>query len=492
MINRPDPLPDLDWSADAAQELGEGAVELWREFLEQLPDLPIDRALTVGKVKDAVVRDVPDEPLPVDELLSYARTVMLENSVYMGNGGFMAYVSGPGTVPGTAADLLAAAINQNVGGWRLSPGATEIELALGRWFAAQFGLPAETSGGFIVSGGAMANFVGLKIARDQARPKVRDEGLHSGHRQLVVYAGEEVHAVSDRAVDMLGIGMHNLRKIPSDSDFRIRTDLLERAIEQDVADGRQPMAVVGSAGTVSTGAIDDLETLATLAQRHAMWFHVDGAYGGPGVLAEDLRPLYHGIERADSVAFDPHKWLYTPHSGGCILLRDLQMANDSFGLEPAYIHEDKELMDHGLDIGRLGPQFSRGFWAFKVWLSLLAHGRNAYSARISHDAALARYLGDLVAERPEFELATPVSLSICCFRYRPEGVEDEEYLNVLNERLMHEIQRDGRIYCSNAVLEGRFVLRACIVNFRTEAEHVERLLDVAAELGAQVHSELAP
>jgi glutamate/tyrosine decarboxylase-like PLP-dependent enzyme len=147
-------------------------------------------------------------------------------------------------------------------------------------------------------------------------------------------------------------------------------------------------------------------------------------------------------------------------------------------------------MDHGLDIGRLGPQFSRGFWAFKVMVSLMAHGRRAYAARISHDAALARYLGELVTERPEFELATAVSLSICCFRYRPAGVTDEGYLNALNERIMHEIQRDGRVYCSNAVLEGRFVLRACIVNFRTEAEHVERLLDVAAELGAQLDAEL--
>lgn len=490
MPARPAPLPDLDWSPDAAEEIGSGAVALWREFLEQLPDLPIDRALTVGKVKKAVVRDVPEEPVPTDELLSYARTVMLENSVYMGNGGFMAYVSGPGTVPGAAADMLAAAINQNVGGWRLSPGATEIELALGKWFAAQFGLPADTGGGFIVSGGAMANFVALKIARDQARPGVREEGLHEGHRQLTVYAGDEIHAVSDRAVDMLGIGTNNLRKIASDESYRVRTDLLERAIEQDIADGYQPMAVIASAGTVSTGAIDDLETLATLAQRHGMWFHVDGAYGGPGILADDLKPLYHGIERADSIAFDPHKWLYTPHSGGCILLRDLQLASDSFKVEPAYVHVDKELMDHGLDIGRLGPQFSRGFWAFKVMLSLMAHGRRAYAARISHDAELARYLGQLVEERPEFELATPVSLSICCFRYRPEGVTDEEYLNSLNERIMHEIQRDGRVYCSNAVLEGRFVLRACIVNFRTEAEHVEELLDVAAELGAQLDSEL--
>ena len=488
----PQPLRDLDWSSEQARDLGEGALDLWIDFLKVLPELPIDRALTVGKVRQAVLREIPDQPVPVDELLTYARTVMLENSVYMGNGGFMAYVSGPGTVPGAVADLLAAAVNQNVGGWRLSPAATEIELALTRWFASEFGLPPETAGGLITSGGSMANFVGLKVARDRMGPgDIRSEGL-AGAPHLRVYASEEIHAVSDRALDMLGIGTRNLVKIPVDEHFRIRIDMLEAAIEADKAAGMTPIIVEGSAGTVSTGAIDPFNELADVAQRHGLWFHVDGAYGGPAVLADDLKPQLAGIERADSIAFDPHKWLYTPHSGGCILLRDLQHASDSFDAEASYIHEDKELMDHGLDIGRMGPQFSRDFSAFKIWMSLLAHGRDAYARRISHDAALARYIGERVVERPEFELATPVSLSICCFRYVPEGVTDETYLNTLNERIMHEIQRDGRAYCSNAVLHGRFVLRACIVNFRTEAEHCDRLLDVAAELGAQLDGDMRP
>jgi len=324
----------------------------------------------------------------------------------------------------------------------------------------------------------MANFVGLKVARDRmASGDIRTEGLVGGSR-LRVYASEEIHAVADRALDMLGIGTRNPVKIPVDEHFRVRIDLLERAIEEDKAAEMTPIIVEGSAGTVSTGAVDPLNDLADVAQRHGLWLHVDGAYGGPAVLTKDLKPQLAGIERADSIAFGPHKWLYTPHSGGCILLRDLQHASDSFDAEASYIHEDKELTNHGLDIGRMGPQFSRGFSAFKIWMSLLAHGRDAYARRISHDAALARYVGERVVERPEFELATPVSLSICCFRYMLEGVTDESYLNALNERIMHEIQRDGRVYCSNAVLHGRFVLRACIVNFRTEADHCDRLLDV--------------
>jgi len=224
--------------------------------------------------------------------------------------------------------------------------------------------------------------------------------------------------------------------------------------------------------------------------------HVDAAYGGPAVLADDLRPLFAGIERADSIAFDPHKWLYTPHSGGCVLVRDLQHLADAFAVHPTYIHEDKERSGHGLDISMLGPQFSRSFQALKVWVSLLAHGRRAYAERISHDAALARYMAARVEQRPEFELAAPVNLSICCFRYVPPGLplgaEREAYLSQLNERLMTEVQLDGRAYCSNAVLGERFVLRACIVNYRTEAEDVDALLDVAAELGARLDAELRP
>jgi glutamate/tyrosine decarboxylase-like PLP-dependent enzyme len=273
-------------------------------------------------------------------------------------------------------------------------------------------------------------------------------------------------------------------------------DALRAAIRADKAAGRTPFAVVASAGTVATGAIDPLPAIADVCEIEGLWLHIDAAYGGPAVLADDLRPLLAGIERADSIAFDPHKWLYTPHSGGCVLVRDLQHLADAFAVHPTYIHEDKERSGHGIDLSMLGPQFSRGFQALKVWVSLLAHGSRAYGERISHDAALARYLEARVRARPEFELASPAQLSICCFRYLPRdlaaGPGREAYLDLLNERLMTAIHLDGRAYCSNAVLDGRFVLRACIVNFRTEAEDVDALLDVAAELGAALDAALRP
>jgi aromatic-L-amino-acid/L-tryptophan decarboxylase len=490
---RPEPVPDLDWDAERARALGEGAVELWAELLERLPSLPIDRGLPNGEVRDAVVREVPEEPLGGEALLAELRRLVFDYSMYPGHPGFMAYVSGAGTVPGAVAELVAAGLNQNLGGWRLSPAATEIELAVTRWLARQFGLP-EGAGGLLVSGGAMANLVGLKAARDgRAGGDVRLSGVRS-LPSLTLYASNEVHSVVQRAADLLGLGADAVRLLPTDDLFRLRTDELSAAIDDDVAAGHRPLAVVASAGTVATGAVDPLPEIADICAERELWLHVDGAYGGPAVLADDLRDQLAGIERADSIAFDPHKWLYIPHSAGCVLLRDFSGLAVSFSVEASYLHQDLEATGRGLDLAQLGPQFSRGFQALKVWLSLLAHGRAAYARRISHDAALARYMGELVEERSDFELAVPVGLSVCCFRYAPAGLpggpEREALLDRLNERLLTAIQLDGRSYCSNAVLRGRFWLRACIVNFRTEAGDVERLLDVAAELGAGLVPEL--
>ncbi|MGZ4142504.1 MAG: pyridoxal phosphate-dependent decarboxylase family protein [Actinomycetota bacterium] len=492
----PEPFRDLDWEPKRARELGDRALDLWVELLERLPDLPIGRKERADEVRAAVTLDVPEEPMPLDDLMAHLRSLVLEHSMYPGHPGFMAYVSGAGTIPGVAGDMIAAAVNQNLGGWRLSPAATELELHLTRWLAQQFGLPADTCGGLLTSGGAMANFIGLKAARDfKAGFDTRARGLHGGPR-MTVYTSEEVHSVVDRAADMIGIGTEAVRHLPIDDCFRVRAQDVRGAIEADLAAGARPIAIVGSAGSVATGSIDPLNDLADLAEEFGLWFHVDGAYGGPGILADDLRPLYAGIERADSIAFDPHKWLYTPHSGGCVVVRDMQRLPDAFSVQASYIYQDLEATGRGQDIAQLGPQFSRGFQALKVWVSLLAHGRAAYARRIGHDAALARYLDARATERPDFEVMAPTVLSICCFRYVPEGLPDgpgrDGYLDRLNEQVMTQLQLDGRAYCSNAVLRGRFTLRACIVNFRTEAAEIDKLLDVAAEIGARIDRDQRP
>jgi glutamate/tyrosine decarboxylase-like PLP-dependent enzyme len=272
----------------------------------------------------------------------------------------------------------------------------------------------------------------------------------------------------------------------------MRIDALKTAVARDLKAGRQPIAVIATAGTVSTGAIDPLEEIADVCAEHGLWMHVDGAYGGVAAMTDALRPLFRGIERADSVAFDPHKWLYTPHSGGVIVVRDMQSLADAFAIEPSYVHEDKTVTGRGVDLYALGPQFSRGFHALKIWVSLLAHGWSAYERRIAHDVSLARYLHERALASADLEPVGPAPvLSIACFRYVPRELRGdpsaEPYLNRLNERLMAELQLAGRVFPSNVILDGRFALRACIVNFRTEAVDVDALLAQAVEQGSRLH-----
>ena len=491
-----EPMRDLDWDAERASVFLDRAADLWRRFLTELPAMSVARSWRPGEVRDAVAIDIPDEPLDDDELFEHVRSVMFDYSVYPGHPRFMGYITGAGTVPGAVADLLASAMNQNLGGWRHSPAATEIELHLCKWFAARFGLPP-SAGGMITSGGAMATLTCLKVARDRrAGWDVRERGLQAGAR-LVLYASTESHAVVRRAADMLGLGMDAVRPVAVDEAFRMRADGLRDTIVADRLAGLQPFAVVATAGTTATGAIDPMPEIADICTAERLWLHVDAAYGGPAILADDLRSLLRGIELADSVAFDPHKWLSTPHPGGCALLRDLQDGFDSYFIPATYTVEDRERTGGTFDFGSHGPQWSRGFTAFKVWLSLLAHGAGPYGRRISHEAALARRMGELVSEHDELELATSVSLSVCCFRFVPQGMSldgsaRDEYLDRLNERVMTEVQVDGRAYLSNAVLHRHFFLRACIVNFRTEEPDVRALLDVVVEIGRRLDAEMRP
>lgn len=489
----PPPMTDLAWSAERARAFGGQVVELWGDLLERLDAMPVGGRTAAAEVRAALARPVPDEPLPEGELLGMMRELAFDHSTYTGHPGFMAYITGAGTVPGAAADLLASALNQNVGAWRLSPGATEIELHLARWFAARLGLP-EGAGGYVTSGGAMAAFVALKAARDaKAGWAVRDLGTSAGP-PLTFYASAQVHDVNTRAADMLGLGREAVRSIPCDDRLRMRPDALRAAVERDLRTGHVPVAAIATAGTVSTGAIDPIDAIADVCAAHGLWLHVDGAYGGVAALTDALRPLFHGIARADSVALDPHKWMYTPHSSGVVLVRDMNTLAAAFGADPRYMHDDKAHTGRGVDLYGLGPQWSRGFHAFKIWVSLLAHGWNPYQRRIGHDVALAKYLWQRVAAHPQLEaIGWPPDLSIACFRYVPRELRGdplfESYLDRLNERLMAELQLEGRVFPSNAVINGHFVLRACIVNFRTEARDIDALIDRATAIGDRLHRE---
>jgi aromatic-L-amino-acid decarboxylase len=442
-----------------------------------------------------VALDIPAAPMSREELSDYLRRVVMEESMYPGHPGFFAYVSGAGTVPGAVADLLASAINQNSGGFRLSPAGTEIEQHLMRWFAHRLGMPVGSTGN-VTSGGAIVNFIGLALARtSKAGWDVRAEGLRGGP-QLTVYVSTEVHDTIDRASQMLGIGDAGVRRVAVDGSQRIDVAALRRTIAEDIDAGLRPICVVGSAGTTGTGAIDPLAEIADVCAEHNLWFHVDGAYGGAAALTDQLAPLFTGIERADSVGFDPHKWLYTPLVGACVLVRDPTQLTRTFALDTSYIISDDEKTGWGIDSFQMGPQFSRPFSAFNIWVSLLAHGWDAYQRRISQDVALAKYLHEVVAEHPELETMNEPVLSITCFRYVPADLANrtdvDAYLDELNEKIMFELEVGGRVFPSNAIIEGRFALRSCIVNYRVEAENLDDLVAESVRHGRQLDSELRP
>ena len=493
-MERPDPFSDLNWSGSQAREFVDMAAEIWTELVDRLGrDLPVARGEDSKSVRAAIAIEVPSSPLPLDEIEQYLRNFAFEHSMYPGHPGFLAYVSGAGTVPGAAADLLASGLNQNTGGWRLSPAATELEQYLGEWFAHKMGLP-EGSTGFMVSGGAMANLVGVQLARlEKAGWDVRESGLRAGP-QLVIYVSTETHVTVDRAAEISGLGRAGVRHVPTDAELRMDIAALRSAIEADRDAGRKPIAVVATAGTTGTGSIDPLDEIADLCEEFDLWMHVDGAYGGAAALTSDLAPLFTGIERAHSVGFDPHKWLYTPIAGAFVLVRDLDVLHDAFGLHASYIVEDPETTGWGDDMAFLTPNFTRPFSALKVWVSLLAHGWSAYERRIAHDVELTRYLEHLVREEPELELITPQRLSIATFRYRPPELSadsnNDQYLNELNERIMFDLEFEGKVYPSNAVVDGRFAIRSCIVNFRTEAEQMETLIADTIRFGRRRHAEM--
>jgi len=483
-VRPPEPVRDLDWPPERARAFGARVLDLYAGYLGELADGPACPPVSTADVREAVALDVPEEPLSDDELLAHLQAIV-DHSLRPGSGGFLAYISGAGTVPGAIADLLASGVNPNVGGWVLSPAATEIELQLVRWLASRFGLPREAGGQF-VGGGSLANLTALKLARDRAVADVRVRGVQDAP-PLAFYCSSEAHFTIDRAADVLGLGESAVRKVEVDERLALRVDELVRLVEADLAAGVRPVAISANGGATGTGVIDPLDEIADVAARYGLWLHVDAAYGGAAVLSDELRPLLRGIEHADSITFDAHKWLYAPLLSAVILVRDGTRPGASFSAHASYVEQDRDVADRGVDLGFEGLQLSRSFVALRVWVALLAHGRAAFARRIEHDVALTRWLADRVEALPDLELACAPSLSICCFRYVPSGVDDEAYVDRLNTRVMTELQLDGRVFPSNAVVHGRTAIRSCIVGYRTEAEHLQRLLDLTREIGARVH-----
>jgi len=485
----------LNLSSEEFRSAGHELVDRIADFLEELPGQPVTRGESPAQVRALLPADeLPEHGQSAEKLLRDVAPLLFRHSLHNGHPRFLGYITSTAAPLGMLAELLASAVNANVGKWDLSPVASEIEAQTVRWIAQLIGYPSDC-GGLLVSGGNMANYLGFMAARRaQADWDIRAEGLHAGQQRLAVYASRETHTWIEKAADLSGIGTGAIRWIDTDERQRLQADALQNAITADRDGGLRPFLVVGTAGNVSTGAIDPLTEIAEICRAEKLWLHVDGAYGAPAAALDDADKNLKALALADSVALDPHKWLYSPLEAGCTLVRNESALRDAFSYLPAYYELGATAEEPGNNYYALGFQNSRGFRALKVWLSLRQAGRTGLVQMIRDDIELAAYLHHCAAAR---EALQPFSLhlSIVTLRYCPPDLEIgeksvEEYLNTLNRQLLGRVQRGGEAFVSNAVIDGRYLLRACVVNFRTRRRDMDFVADLLVRTGDELDQTL--
>jgi aromatic-L-amino-acid decarboxylase len=456
-------------------------------YMETMREFPVWQAIP-DAVRARFCEDLPAQPTPLAQVHAEFMTSILPFAARNAHPGFLGWVQGGGTAVGMLAEMLAAGLNANAGGRDQIP--LEVEKQITLWMRILFHFPA-TATGLFVTGTSMANLLAVLIARDaRLGPDVRTRGVASCAQRLTTYASVAVHGSIGRALDFAGLGSDSLRLIPVDSRQRVDLAALERAICADRTDGFTPLLVVGTAGTVDTGAIDDLDFMADLADRYQLWFHVDGAYGALAMLAPELAPRLKGIERADSLAFDFHKWAQVPYDAGFILVRDGQRQQQAFASSCAYLMREQRGMSAGSPWPcDLGPDLSRGFRALKTWATLKVYGMNAIGEVIQGCCELARYLEGRILGSKELELMAAVELNIVCFRYRfPEdGLNDQ-----LNRQIVIQLQEAGAVAPSATMIGGRLSIRAAVVNHRTSQAEIDSLVAATLSAGRALRSAQQP
>ncbi|WP_420580404.1 pyridoxal phosphate-dependent decarboxylase family protein [Reichenbachiella sp.] len=429
------------------------------------------------------IRNLFDEPLPkgptsAAHLLSQVDREVHSHSNLNASPNYYGYITGGGNQTAVLAELLKNALNQNNLKWHSAPANSEIEKIIIKWICQFINYP-ETAGGILVSGGSVANFLNLAVMRKIKCPiDVANEGMHQAPK-MTVYASEQGHSSIDKGMDMLGMGKKYLRKIGVDDSFKVSIKEMEKQILEDKDAGLLPIGIVGMAGTTNSGAVDDLNALADLAEKHDLWYVVDAAYGGPAAATDIAGQLFSGIERADSILINPHKWFYVPFEVACVIVKDREKLRRTFSLVPDYLtagSEDKEdLMDFNL-------QLTKDFKALKVWMTFKTYGADKLKEAISNDISNAQYAAKLIEESQDFELLAPVPLSIVCFRYIGNGKYSEKELDELNTKLLDAIEADGRIFFAGTKIKGKVSLRISLTNHRRTNRDIDYLFEVMREL----------
>ena len=479
----------IDLDAKVFRQAGYQLIDDIARFLSEIGKYPVTPAPAPHIIREMLPQSMPHKGADPSALVKDTWDLLLNHSLFNGHPKFWGYITSSPAPLGMLADLLAAAINSNCGAFVLSPVATEIEKQTIQWLGEFIGYPA--GGGIMVSGGNMANFVGFLAGRKaRAGWDIRKEGLLISQGKWKVYSSADTHTWINKAADLFGLGLDAISWVPIDKFQRMDIRALEEKISSDKKEGLIPMMIIGTAGSVGTGAVDDLEKIAAICQRENCWFHVDGAYGGFAAALPELKDLFRGMEKADSIAIDPHKWLYSPLEAGCTLVRDPKALTSAFRFHPAYFNFDgKE--EPETNFYEQGFQNSRGFKALKVWLEFRHLGADGHAQLIREDIGLAQALYAMLEESEEIETFTQ-HLSIVTFRYSPqEAGGNQEYLNKLNQELLDKLQFGGEVFPSNAIIDGNFLLRACIVNFRTSMHDVRNFQEIVLREGRTLHKKMS-
>jgi glutamate/tyrosine decarboxylase-like PLP-dependent enzyme len=474
-------FPTTEFRAAAHQ-----AVDLMADWLESMPARPVYQPVPPAHRTALLDQPLPTTGAPLADLVDRFATDVLPYPMGNGHPRFFGWVNSPPDPAGIIAEFLVAAFDPSCAGG--DHAAIYLERAVTRWLAEVIGYPLAGGLGLLTSGGSMASLTAIAVARHRAALadgwNDRVDGLQATRPPLVMYLSAEGHTTMVKAAELLGIGNAQVRWVPIDDAFRMIPADLAAMIAADRAAGYRPFLVAASAGTVSSGAIDPFTDIADISAAESLWFHIDGAYGAVGVLDERVAPAFTGMERADSVALDPHKWLSVPVECGCVLIRDAAMMRDTFSLVPAYLRTEENLGIGGLPwFSEYGFQQTRGFRALKVWMTLAANGRDGLSATIRRHNDLAQHLGRQVTADPGLELLTEPTLSIVCFRVRPAMTEDG---NALNKAIMERLQAGGEAFVTQAVIAGSFWLRANILHYATTEADLQALLNTVHAAAASI------
>jgi glutamate/tyrosine decarboxylase-like PLP-dependent enzyme len=475
-------LDPVSW--DATKELGHEMLEQVFNDLQSVRSRPPWKPIPDASKAKLNVK-APRHPQSLETVYSDFRAHVEPYALGNRHPRFWGWVIGGGTPVGILGDMLASAMNTNAGGFEQS--SAYVELQVIDWFKEVFGFPPDASG-LLVTSGSAANLTGLVIARDALLPSVGEEGLESLDSKPYIYTSAQVHNSVDKAAAILGLGRSSLRKVRTNADLTMDLGHLRELIAADRANGGTPICVIGTAGTVATGAIDDLDGIADICASEKLWFHCDGAFGAMAGLSDELRPLVKGMDRADSLAFDLHKWLSVNYDAGCVLVRSRDAHLRSFTIPASYLSNLKGGVATGTTLfGDLGIDLSRGFRALKAWMSIKTYGFDLYAKMIEKNVAQAKYLASLVESSTELELVAPVPLNVVCFRYAGDGKSGD--LNAVNEKILIRLQEDGIAVPSGVTIGGKFALRVANVNHRSRRSDFDALVENVLRIGSIVREE---